>query len=255
MSRPLRFLKNKGFYWIIIFLLVSLYPQPSYLREVNRITIGKFVPGDGEEANGSPKGWKTLTFFNIPPTEYQVVKYRGEYVLKAHGIGTSSCLFREVKAELGSFPIISWKWKISNVIRQAIETQKDRNDSAARVIVVFEPVPEEMPPWYRLEYLLKGIIWKNAPLGPRIEYIWGNKIEKGRIFENPSVGGSKMIILESGERKANRWIREKRNLVDDYRSAFGAEPQGIVALGIQTDTDQSNEGVTAYYGEIVLNTK
>lgn len=255
MSRPSRLLRIRVFSWIFTLLLVPLFPQLSSSGEATRITIGKFVPAEGEKTSGTPKGWKPVTFFNAPPTNYQVVKYRGKYVLKADGIGTSSCLFREVKVELESFPIISWRWKISNVIRQAIETRKDRNDSAARVIVVFESVPEEISPWYRLEYLVKGIIRRNEPLGSRIEYIWGNNIERGRIIDNPSVGGTKMIILESGERKANRWIREKRNLVEDYRTAFGAEPQGIVALGIQTDADQSNEGVTAYYGEISLSTK
>jgi hypothetical protein len=84
---------------------------------------------------------------------------------------------------------------------------------------------------------------------------WGNKIEKGRILDNPSAKYSKVIVLETGEKRANRWIREKRNLLDDYKAAFGMDPNGIIALGIQTDTDQSNEGVTAYYGEISLSKK
>ncbi len=237
---------------LIFFLsLIPLFIGPSALWGVaNRISIGKFVAE--KEEDGSPKGWKTVTCFNTTPTSYQVIKYRGRYVLKAEGIGTSSCLFREVKAEIEDYPIVSWRWKISNVIRQAIETRKDRNDSAARVIVVFQVRPEEMDPWYGLEYLVRGILRRNEPIGPRIEYIWGNRIEKGQILDNPSMKYSKVIVLESGERKANQWIWEERNLVDDYKAAFGSDPEGIIAIGIQTDTDQSNEGVTAYYGEIFL---
>jgi hypothetical protein len=238
--------------FILVFILLLSEPS-SFWGTANRIAIGKFTTD--KEADGSPKGWKTTTYFNTSPTSYQVVKYRGEYVLKAEGIGTSSSLFKEVKAELNDYPIISWRWKISNVIRQAIETQEDRNDSAARVIVVFRSEPEGIPPWYGLEYLVKKIIRKNEPIGPRIEYIWGNRIQKGRIVDNPSVKHSKIIIVESGEKKANLWIREKRNLLDDYKAAFGTEPKGILALGIQTDTDQSNEGVTAYYGTIFLRRK
>ena len=234
----------------ILFIISLLLIPSSVSGKADRIAIGKFVAD--KEANGSPKGWKTITYFNVPPTTYQVVKYRGKYVLQAEGIGTSSCLFREVKAELEDYPIISWRWKINNVIRQAIETRKDRNDSAARVIVVFETGPQEMPPWYGLEYLVRRLISRDEPVGPRIEYIWGNMIEKGRILDSPSVKHSKVIVLESGERKTKIWVREKRNLVEDYEAAFGTQPKGILALGIQTDSDQSNEGVTAYYGEIFL---
>ncbi len=230
---------------ILLFLETS-----SSLGEVNRIAIAKFTAE--KEADGSPKGWKTVTYFNTAPTSYEVVKDGDRYVLKAEGIGTCSSLFREVKAELKDYPIISWKWKISNVIRQAIETREDRNDSAARVMVVFQASPEEVPSWYGFEYLISRIFRKNEPVGPRIEYIWGNKIEKGKILDNPEVRYSKVIVLESGEGKANRWVWERRNLVDDYKAAFGTDPGGILALGIQTDADQSNEGVTAYYGEIFL---
>jgi hypothetical protein len=249
--RTSRVPKARSFFRIFVLLSFLLLLEPSpFWGAANRIAIGKFTPG--KEADGSPKGWKTATYFNTSPTSYRVVKYRGKYVLKAEGIGTSSSLFKEVKAELNDYPIISWRWKISNVIRQAIETRGDRNDSAARVIVVFRSEPEGMPLWYGFEYLFKKIIRRNEPLGPRIEYIWGNRIQKGRIFYNPSVKHSKVIVVERGEKKANLWTREKRNLVDDYRAAFGTDPKGILALGIQTDTDQSNESVTAYYGEIFL---
>jgi hypothetical protein len=245
--------KARGF--LRIFFLLSLFlldPSP-FWGAANRIAIGEFTTG--KEADGSPKGWKTVTYFTTPPTSYQVVKYRGKYVLKAEGIGTSSSLFKEVKVDLNDYPIISWRWKISNVIRQAIETREDRNDSAARVIVVFRSEPEDISLWYGLEYLVKRIIRRNEPIGPRIEYIWGSRIQKGRIVDNPSVKHSKVIAVESGEKKANRWIREKRNLLNDYRAAFGTDPKGILSLGIQTDTDQSNEGVTAYYGEVFLRKK
>lgn len=242
---------RKTLIFILFLFIIPLFLETtSFSGVANRIIIGKFVAE--KEADGSPKGWKTVTYFNTSPTSYQVVKYRDRYVLKAEGIGTSSCLFREVKVELKDYPIISWKWKINNVIRQAIETRKDRNDCAARVIVVFQTRADEMPPRYALDYLINRITRGNEPFGPRLDYIWGNKIEKGRILDNPSVEHSKVIVLESGERKANRWIWEKRNLVDDYKAAFGTEPAGIRAIGIQTDADQSNEGITAYYGEISL---
>lgn len=249
MSVLSRVLKARIF--ILFIFIIPLFLEPlSFSGEADRITIGEFIAE--KEADGSPKGWKTVTYFNTAPTSYQVIKYQGKYILNAEGIGTCSSLFREVKAELKDYPIISWKWKISNVIRQAIETQKDRNDSAARVIIVFKTRPEEITLWYGLEYLISRALRKDEPLGPRIEYIWGNKIEKGRILDNPSVKCSRVIVLETGEGKANQWIWEKRNLIEDYRAAFGTDPEGILALGLQTDTDQSNEGITAYYGEIFL---
>ncbi len=251
MQRTSRVPTAWNFFRIFILLFIPLFLEPSsFLGAANRIVIGEFIAE--KEADGSPKGWRTVTYFNASPTNYEVIKYRGKYVLKAKGIGTSSSLFKDVKAELKDYPVISWRWKVSNVIRQAIETREDRNDSAARLIVVFRPDPGEIPLWYGLDYLVRKIIRRNEPIGPRIEYIWGNRIEKGRIVDNPSVKHSKVIVVESGEEKANRWIREKRNLLDDYRAAFGIDPKGILSLGIQTDTEQSNEGVAAYYGEISL---
>jgi hypothetical protein len=85
------------------------------------------------------------------------------------------------------------------------------------------------------------------PSGFRIEYIWASHLPKGHIFDHPGEKYCKVFVLESGEGKAGHWVTEKRNLHKDYKSAFGTDPEGVSAIGIQTDTDHSNERVIAYY--------
>jgi len=50
-------------------------------------------------------------------------------------------------------------------------------------------------------------------------------------------------------------MEERRNLHKDFTAAFGSEPTGLLAIGIQTDTDHSNEMVTAYYADPTLRKK
>jgi hypothetical protein len=141
-----------------------------------------------------------------------------------------------------NFPFLSWRWKISNVVRSAIETREDRFDAAARVMVVFG----------------RGKVFKaigGEPSGFRIEYIWASHLPKNRILDHPGEKYCKVFVLESGEGKAGQWVREKRNLHKDYKSAFGTDPEGVSAIGIQTDTDHSNEMVTAYYSDPILKRK
>jgi hypothetical protein len=158
-------------------------------------------------------------------------------------LGSRSSLFREVGEKEKNFPVLSWRWKISNVVRSAIETRKDRFDAAARVMVVFG-----RDKGFRI---MEGA----EPSGFRIEYIWASHLPKSHLFDHPGEKYCKVFVLESGEGKTEQWVYEKRNLREDYRTAFGTEPTGVLAIGIQTDTDHSNEMVTAYYSDPILKRK
>ena len=141
-----------------------------------------------------------------------------------------------------TFSLLYWKWKVSNVVRSSIETKKDRFDAAARVMVVFG----------KGESLR---IFGGEPSGLKIEYIWATRLPKGHIFDHPGENDCKVFVLESGEGKAGQWVYEERNMRKDFKKAFGTEPPGVLAIGIQTDTDHSNEMVTAYYSEPILRKK
>jgi hypothetical protein len=61
-----------------------------------------------------------------------------------------------------------------------------------------------------------------------------------------------MIVVESGAGKLNQWVSEERNIYEDYKRAFGEEPPMISGVAIMTDTDNTGEAATAYYGDILF---
>jgi hypothetical protein len=40
--------------------------------------------------------------------------------------------------------------------------------------------------------------------------------------------------------------------LEDYERAFGRTPPEIIGIGLMTDTDNTGEAATAYYGDIRL---
>ncbi len=205
-----------------------------------QLPFGDLKPKDPEEKKTPVKGWWMVSYFAIPPTQYSRA---GKRIIKAFSLGSRSSLFREVEEKERNFRILSWGWKISNAVRSAIETKKDRFDAAARVMVIFGRE--------------KGfkIFEGTEPPGLKIEYVWASHLPKGHLLDHPGEKNCKVLVLESGEEKTGQWVNERRNLHEDYRAAFGTECPGVLAIGIQTDTDHSNEMVTAYYSDPTLKRK
>ncbi len=198
-------------------------------------------PPEPEEPKSPVKGWWMISYFAVPPTQYSPA---GKGIIKAESLGTRSSLFKNVKEKEQDFSILSWRWKISNVVRSAIETRKDRFDAAARVIVIFGEGEA-------FTFFGGGA----APSGPRLEYIWASRAPTGQVFDHPGEKNCKVFVLESGDRKAGEWVEERRNVRKDFETAFGEAPPKIGVIGIETDTDHSNEMVTAYYTEPHLTKK
>ena len=103
-------------------------------------------PQEKPEEEPSPvKGWWLVKYFAVPSTRYS----KTGNIIQAESLGTRSSLFKEVKEKEKDYPVLSWKWKVSNVVRSAIETRKDRHDAAARVMVVFGREKEFQALWKR----------------------------------------------------------------------------------------------------------
>jgi len=62
----------------------------------------------------------------------------------------------------------------------------------------------------------------------------------------------RMLVLESGAARLGEWVEERRDVHADYRRAFGTEAPPITGVAIMTDTDDTGETATAWYGDIAL---
>lgn len=178
--------------------------------------------------NGLRPRWKEKSFEGH--TDYRVVEDDGGHCLQARSEGAASGLVFEKEYDLSEFPILGWRWRIDHTITGGDETKKSGDDYAARVYVVF-------PHWF-------------FPKTKTINYIWANKLPKGKAVPNPFTGNAIMVAVESGGGNAGQWRSVRRNVYRDYRRLFGGEPPEVGAIAIMTDTDNTGESAVACYDDI-----
>ena len=215
------------------------------------VVIGDF---SGLKPTGAlPANWQEMVFPKISRhTVYSTVRDDHQTVIKAFSDNAASGLIRYYDAPAQEHPWISWRWKIVHVLEKGDVHTKQGDDYAARIYVAFEFPKEGGSWWQRLRYKTANWAAGGRLPGSALNYIWANKAPVGTVVNNPYTDQTKMIVLQSGNAKANQWLLEKRNIVQDYKTAFGRKPPPIMGIAIMTDTDNTGESATAYYGDIRL---
>jgi hypothetical protein len=183
----------------------------------------------GSFAESGMEGWSEKSFKG--KTEYRIVEDAGMNVLQAKSEGTASGLVYEIEYDPQDYPVLTWRWKVANIIAKGDSRTKAGDDYAARVYVVF-------PHWF-------------FPKTRTLNYIWANRLPKEAVQANAYLSSAVMIAVESGAEHVGEWRAERRNIVDDYRRAFGEDPPAIGAIAIMTDTDNTGESAVAWYADIV----
>jgi hypothetical protein len=218
---------------------------------LNVIEAGKFSVAKVEET--LPPDWKPLTFKKIERhTTYKLVKDNDTVVIQAVAEASASGLTREVKINPKEYPIIRWRWKVSNILKKGDVHKKEGDDYPARIYITFEYDPSKLSFFEKAKYKTIKLLYGQYPPLAAINYIWESKAPVGTMVPNPYTDRVLMFVVESGTDKLNQWVNEERNIYEDYKKAFGAEPPMISGVAIMTDTDNTGESATTYYGDIVF---
>lgn len=215
------------------------------------LEVGKFSAA--KEGNGLPDGWKPLTFKKIERhTVYKVVKDGDTVAVKALSESSSSGLTREIKINPKEYPVVQWRWKVANVLKKGDVTKKEGDDYPARLYITFEYDSGKVSFFKKAQYETVRLLYGQYPPIGAINYIWESKAPEGTVVPNPYTDQVKMIVVESGPDRLHQWVSEERNLYEDYKKAFGEEPPMISGVAIMTDTDNTGETATAFYGDIIF---
>jgi len=221
--------------------------SPDYL------VVGNFSAGT--PGHSFPDDWKPLTFKEIERyTLYSLVKEEEDdrVVVRAVSENSSSGLTREIKINPKEYPIVEWEWKAMNILKKGDVSKKEGDDYPARIYITFEYESSRVGLLDKAKYEgIRLLYGKYPPLGA-INYIWASKAPMGTMVQNPFTEKVMMFVVRTGEVDLNNWIRERRNIYEDFMLAFGAEPPLISGVAIMTDTDNTDESATAYFGDIIF---
>jgi hypothetical protein len=208
---------------------------------------------DGRAGGALPGGWQPWTLSRLKkPTQYKLIDEAGRTVVRASADASASGLIHRLRLEPKSYPLLTWRWKVEQLIASADNTRKQTEDSPVRVVVTFDGDMDKLPLDERLFFdNIRLISGQEMPYAT-LMYIWENRAPRGTVIPNRHTSRVKMIVAESGREKVGLWQEVTRNVYEDYRRVFGEEPGRITAIGIMTDTDNTGENVHAYYGDILF---
>lgn len=186
------------------------------------LMVGRFSAGDRS-------GWQSKSF--LGETRYTFDDHSGRQALFAESQGAASGLYREVKIDLNRTPWLNWSWRVDRVLNGVDERTKAGDDYPARVYVVVSG----------------GVaFWKTRSL----VYVWSSHQPVGATWHNAYTRNARVMALQSGAKNIGQWVSEKRNIRADFQQLFGEEIDSIDAVALMTDTDNSGQNASAWYGDI-----
>lgn len=236
--------------WRLLVLWVGLLCSPTLSSADSPVVLDVAKFSTGQPGSSLPDSWKPLTFKKVRKlTQYELVKDGDTVVVKATSEASASGLTREIKIDPKVFQIVRWRWKVVNLLKNSDVYRRDGDDYPARLYITFEYDPDKVSFGKKLKFKAGQAIFGDIPIGA-LNYIWDTHAPVGAIIENAYTDFAQMVVVESGAQKVGLWVSEERNIYEDYKRAFGEEPPLMNGVAIMTDTDNTKERATAYYGDI-----
>ena len=127
----------------------------------------------------------------------------------------SSSIQRKIDVDVKEYPYISWSWKVKELPKDGDFRVSGKDDQAAQLFIAFGR---------------KSIC-----------YIWDTTARIGSTdtFCIPLTMEVRIIVLRSGSGGAGAWDNMTRNVYEDYKKLYGAEPPHAAGLRFQVNSQHT----------------
>lgn len=200
-----------------------------------------------------PSGWEPWILHpSKAKTRYRLEKLESGMAMRADADSSASGLVSPLRIDPTRRPILEWRWRIDALIPGADNTDRYAEDAPVRVVLAFDGDKSVLPLKDRLFFeQAKLFAGRELPYAT-LMYIWENNKAVGTVIQNPHTARVRKIVVASGPLGVREWKSFRRNIVEDFKLAYGKPPGKLLGVAILTDTDNTKEKVTAWYGDIRL---
>ena len=193
------------------------------------------------------EAWEPFTFPKIErQSSYSILREEAVSYLRTESNASASAILYKNSFDINRYHRMRWRWRIEKVYEKGNAAEKTGDDYPIRVYIIFKYNPDDASFGERVTYGLAKTFYGEYPPHSSLNYIWGNKSQEKKIITSPYTDRAKMIVMESGEDKANTWVDEEVDILDDYKKAFGKPPPSAASIAIMNDSDNTGEQSTSY---------
>lgn len=208
-----------------------------------------------KEGGPLPEGWRPWGMNSgKKPTEYRLVGSPAGTVLEAYANRAATGMYRTIRIAPQRQSIVEWNWQVDSLIPGADKRYAQRDDSAARLVIAFHGDADKLDFEQRAKLRLVKAITGDALPYAILMYVWANEVPVGTVLPSPHFDRIRLMVVESGPARLGQWVQYRRNVLEDFRRAFGEEPGDIVSIGVLTDSDNTQHIARGLYGDITLHT-
>ena len=177
-----------------------------------------------------PQGWELTV--NKGEPQLQLVQDDGKQALRMRSDQASFSLQKKIHIALQASPFLVWDWKVTELPKGGDFRRSGSDDQAAQLIIAFSS-------------------------SHFLSYIWDSTAPKGMIAAASAPLFKKIfaVVMQSGTQGLGAWITERRNLIDDYKQAYGEEPEAIEGVRIQINSQHTQSRAESYWHSIAVMAK
>ncbi len=182
--------------------------------------------------DGIPQGWKLDD--KKKPIEITLVTEGGQWAVRFRSDDSAFGIYKKESFKIKDYPFLNWEWKVLELPKGGDFRNSDTDDQAAQVYVSFGS----------LSLLNKAFV-------QAVGYYWSSTAPVGTEGECPTWGKSRAVVLQSGPEKSGKWIREKRNVYEDYVRLFrDKKPSDVSAVRLYTNSQHTKSKSEVYFRNI-----
>lgn len=156
---------------------------------------------------------------------YRVREEGGVRFVRATAEGAGLQMGKEFEWDLGTHPVLAWKWRPQVFPAGSDERESARNDSVLGVYAVFPHSPFSVK---------------------TVKYVWSLAAPVGTTA-SASMGLTRMLVLRSGAPRDAGWVEEAVNVARDYQRLFGEAPKPPRGIAVLTDADDTKSRAVGDY--------
>jgi len=215
-------------------------------------TVQASPTGDGHWTPADQARWSVVRFPGKRQTHFKLVNHEKRAGTQADATQSISMLRHNLRVAPAQLGTLTFAWQVPELIEGADMGHRHADDSPVRVVLAFEGDRAKFSARdAMLSELSLALTGEELPYAT-LMYVWSNQRPVGAVIANPRTDRIQKIVVESGGQNLKRWLEYQRDVRADFEKAFGEPPGALLAIGLMTDSDNTQTTTRAWYGDIRL---